>query len=63
MFFQTMDLWPFDDKADLLNGWPIMEVHRNSWGASHDWYGKLFAYLRKEFNTFLKRLCTVSIQF
>jgi hypothetical protein len=58
--FQS-DAWPFDDKSDPMAGWNIIEVHKIPWAASHDTYGKLFAYLRKEFQAFLQRIATLKI--
>ena len=59
--FQSPDCWPFDDKSDPMAGWSITEVHNTPWAASQDTYGKLFAYLRKEFQAFLHRMATLKI--
>lgn len=58
--FQS-DCWPFDDKSDPMAGWNITEVHKTPWAASQDTYGKLFAYLREEFQAFLHRMVTLKI--
>jgi hypothetical protein len=58
--FQS-DCWPFDDKSDPMAGWSILEVHETPWPASRDTYGKLFAYLHKEFQAFLHRMVTLKI--
>lgn len=61
--FQSPDCWPFDDKSDPMAGWSIIEVHKIPWVTSEDAYGKLFAYLRKEFQGFLRRIATLQIHF
>ncbi|XPS75438.1 hypothetical protein M3J07_007516 [Ascochyta lentis] len=60
--FQTRDHWPFDDKADPLAGWCIKNVNSTTWTPSHDIYGKLFAYLRKELLVFLQRMSTLKVR-
>jgi hypothetical protein len=59
--FQS-NAWPFDDKSDPMAGWNITEVHNIPWAASQDTYGKLFAYLHKEFQAFLQRIVTLKIR-
>lgn len=56
-------VWPMDDKADPLNGWPIWEVRHTQSPVMGDLYGKLFIYLRVRFKVFLKRLATTRIDF
>jgi hypothetical protein len=58
--FQS-DCWPFDDKSDPMAGWSIIEVYGTPWAASQDTYGKLFAYLRKEFQAFFHRMVSLKI--
>lgn len=58
--FQS-DSWPFDDKSDPMAGWNIMEVYDTPWAASQDTYGKLFAYLHKEFQAFFHRMISLKI--
>jgi hypothetical protein len=58
--FQS-DCWPFDDKSDPMAGWNITEVHKTPWAASQDTYGKLFAYLHREFQAFLQRMVALKI--
>ncbi|KAG8157039.1 hypothetical protein KVR01_013029 [Diaporthe batatas] len=49
--------WPMTDNADPLSGWSSKAVHQTHIGhAKADIYGKLFAYLRKLFRSFLHRL-------
>ncbi len=62
-FFQTSNVWPLDDKADPLSGWPIADVVETTSRAANDWYGKLFIHLRDEFSKFLARLRLVKINF
>lgn len=59
--FQS-DCWPFDDKSDPMAGWSIMEVYGIPWAASQDIYGKLFAYLHKEFQAFFHRMVSLRIR-
>ncbi|KAI1811449.1 hypothetical protein GGS20DRAFT_562966 [Poronia punctata] len=62
-FFQGPGVWPFDDKADPMDGWSIDEVSRTPHIASEDRYGRLFNYLRKVFEKFLRRLVTGNLHF
>jgi hypothetical protein len=61
--FQSQISWPFDDKSDPMAGWSITDVHKTPWTASRDTYGKLFAYLHTEFQSFLHRIATRKIHF
>ncbi|KAK4207107.1 hypothetical protein QBC37DRAFT_456544 [Rhypophila decipiens] len=63
LLFQKSDTWLIDDKADPLDGWPVWEVLRHPSSAKEDRYGKLYAYLRDIFKTFLDRVATLDISF
>jgi hypothetical protein len=52
-----------DDKVNPLDGWSFGDVIKTPSRATHDLYGKLFAYLHAEFSKFLGRLTTVKIDF
>ena len=52
-----------DDKCDPLNGWPPLEVHQWPALAKADCYGKLFAYLTRQFTTFLEKYQVIDIEF
>ncbi|KAJ6114080.1 hypothetical protein N7512_007525 [Penicillium capsulatum] len=56
-------VWPMDDKADPLNGWPIREVAQIQTIAKEDLYGKLYIYLQRVFQRFLDRLQTLQVDF
>ncbi|KAJ6276567.1 hypothetical protein J3E71DRAFT_187021 [Bipolaris maydis] len=60
--FQTGDCWPFDDKSDPMAGWCIRDVYEIPWKPSCDMYGKLFVYLREEFQAFLQRLSSLNLR-
>ncbi|KAJ0423532.1 hypothetical protein BJY00DRAFT_321672 [Aspergillus carlsbadensis] len=60
-FFLPPYVWPMDDKADPLDGWPIREVARVQTMAKEDLYGKLYIYLRKVFQKFLDRLARTEV--
>lgn len=62
-FYFPPYVWPMDDKADPLNGWPIREVARVQTMAKEDLYGKLYLYLQDVFQKFLDRLARVGIDF
>ncbi|KAF1831410.1 hypothetical protein BDW02DRAFT_531923 [Decorospora gaudefroyi] len=59
--FQSPDCWPFDDQANPMGGWSITDVYKTPWPTHRDEYGKLFAYLREEFETFFHRLTTLRV--
>lgn len=52
-----------DDKADPLDGWPILEVARERTVATEDIYGKLYVYLQCVVQKFLVRLATLKVDF
>jgi len=52
-----------DDKADPLDGWPILEVKQMPSPADQDVYGKLFIYLHDILLQFLDRFQKVRINF
>ena len=52
-----------DDKADPLDGWPLLDVLRIQAGAKEDLYGKLYLYLQRRFKQFLDRLATAKVDF
>ncbi|KAJ5742608.1 uncharacterized protein N7511_011340 [Penicillium nucicola] len=60
-FYFPPFVWPMDDKADPLDGWPIREVAREQTMAKEDLYGKLYIYLRRVFRRFLDRLARIEI--
>ena len=62
-FYFPPYVWPMDDKADPLDGWPIREVARVQTMAKKDIYGKLYIYLQGVFQKFLDRLAGVEIDF
>ncbi|KAL2835295.1 hypothetical protein BDW59DRAFT_177240 [Aspergillus cavernicola] len=62
-FYLPPFVWPMDDKADPLDGWPILEVVRIRTLAREDLYGKLHIYLQAVFQRFLDRLATVKVAF
>ena len=62
-FYLPPLVWPMDDKADPLGGWPIHEVSRIYTTATEDLYGKLYIYLQRVFGEFLDRLATVKVDF
>ncbi|KAG0156690.1 hypothetical protein PDIDSM_3871 [Penicillium digitatum] len=62
-FYLPPFIWPMNDKADPLDGWPIREVARVRTMAKEDLYGKLYIYLRRVFQQFLDRLGMIEIDF
>ncbi|KAJ8610581.1 hypothetical protein MRB53_038486 [Persea americana] len=63
LLFRNTETWLMDDKRDPLDGWSPWEVDRWTTSAKEDSYGKLFAYLRAKFESFLKRLLNGSFTF
>jgi hypothetical protein len=54
-------MWPLNDKADPLDGWPIAHVSKTVAKATQDLYGNLYIYLLEEFCRFLARIATVNV--
>jgi hypothetical protein len=52
-----------DDKADPLDGWPLLEVLRIRTTAMEDLYGKLHSYLQDIFRKFFGRLAAARVDF
>lgn len=52
-----------DDKADPLDGWPILEILRIRTTAKEDLYGKLHSYLQNTFGKFFGRLAAARVDF
>ncbi|KAJ5501693.1 hypothetical protein N7453_006510 [Penicillium expansum] len=62
-FYLPPFVWPMDDKAEPLDGWPIREVVRVRTMAKEDLYGKLYIYLQRVFQKFLDHLARIEINF
>ncbi|RMZ42089.1 hypothetical protein AFCA_006832 [Aspergillus flavus] len=59
--FHTEHPWPMPDSADPLQGWTLTEVLQPSYGAKHDLYGQLYVHVKRELETFCKRLHTLNL--
>ncbi|CAG8628572.1 17908_t:CDS:1 [Dentiscutata erythropus] len=56
--------WVMADSADPLSAWDIFKVVQVKYGtADEDFYGKLFFYLREQFEMFIDRLQKFTINF
>ncbi|KAL5335956.1 hypothetical protein BJX70DRAFT_390353 [Aspergillus crustosus] len=62
-FFLPPYVWPMDDKADPLDGWPLRDVMQVQTAAKEDIYGKLYLYLRRVFEEFLGHLSKTKVDF
>ncbi|RIB02514.1 hypothetical protein C2G38_872121 [Gigaspora rosea] len=56
--------WTMADSSDPLSGWDIFNIAKVKYGtAKEDFYGKLFFYLREQFEKFIDRLQKLTINF